>query len=362
MAFPCRNRAHQQTNRLLPIANITHHRSRDAGRICAYGHRMTATLPVIDMAPLFGAEPSLRARTAAAIDAACREHGFFYLTGHGIAATLFADVEAAGRAFFALPTPAKHRIAMTHGGRAWRGWFPLHGELTSGQPDGKEGLYLGEELGRDDPRVVAGWPLHGANLWPAEVETLQPAVTTWMAAATRAAHALAEGMALALGLPDDYFARRYTAQPTVLFRIFRYPPDEAGFGVGEHTDYGLLTLLAQDRHGGLEVRTRQGWLSAPPIPGTLIVNIGDMLDRLTGGVWRSTPHRVINGSGHERLSWPLFFDPAFDAVVEPLPGFTASNSGPRWDGADVHAPMGRYGDYLLAKIGKVFPDLSHVTR
>ncbi|GGE14313.1 hypothetical protein GCM10011529_20870 [Polymorphobacter glacialis] len=106
-----------------------------------------------------------------------------------------------------------------------------------------------------------------------------------------------------------------------MFRIFRYPPGETGFGVGEHTDYGLLTLLAQDQHGGLEIRTPTGWLSAPPIPGALIVNIGDMLDRLTGGVWRSTPHRVVNNSGHERLSWPLFFDPAFDAVVEPLPGF-----------------------------------------
>ena len=247
---------------------------------------------------------------------------------------------------------------MANGGRAWRGWFPLHGELTSGNPDGKEGLYLGEDLGPYNPRVAAGWPLHGANLWPDAAPHLRPAVERWMAAATRTSHALAQGMALALALPADYFTHHYTASPTLLFRIFRYPPGETGFGVGEHTDYGLLTLLAQDHHGGLEIRTDGGWLRAPLLPGALIVNIGDMLDRLTGGVWRSTPHRVVNTSGRERLSWPLFFDPAFDAVVEPLPGFTPRGDNLRWDGASVHAPMGRYGDYLLDKVGKVFPELS----
>lgn len=322
---------------------------------------MDDQLPVIDMTSLFGDDQVARGATAAAIDAACRNHGFFYLVGHGIEPAVFAAVESSARAFFALPLAEKAAIAMATGGRAWRGWFPLHGELTSGQPDGKEGLYLGEELGADDRRVAAGWPLHGANLWPAAVPELRPAVERWMAAATRAAHALAEGMALALALPADYFARQYTASPTLLFRIFRYPPGETSFGVGEHTDYGLLTLLAQDEKGGLEIRTRHGWLQAPPMPGALIVNIGDMLDRLTGGGWQSTPHRVVNTSGHERLSWPLFFDPAFDAIVEPLPGNTPRGGNRRWDDASVHAPLGHYGDYLLGKVGTVFPELGAAT-
>ena len=322
---------------------------------------MDDRLPVIDMTSLLNDDHFARAATAAAIDVACRNHGFFYLVGHGIEPSVFAAVESSARAFFAMPVADKAPIAMVHGGRAWRGWFPLHGELTSGQPDGKEGLYLGEELGPDDHRVAAGWPLHGPNLWPAAVPELRSAVERWIDAATRAAHALAEGMALALALPANYFAHHYTASPTLLFRIFRYPPGETGFGVGEHTDYGLLTLLAQDNNGGLEIRTRHGWLQAPPLPGALIVNIGDMLDRLTGGVWQSTPHRVVNGSGCERLSWPLFFDPAFDAVVEPLPGFAPSGDDRRWDGASVHAPMGRYGDYLLTKVGKVFPELEAAT-
>ncbi len=213
-------------------------------------------------------------------------------------------------------------IALARGGRAWRGYFPVGEELTSGVPDLKEGLYFGEDLDASDPRVTAEWPLHGANLFPEDVPELTFAVRTFMAEAERAAHAVMAGIALSLGLDADYFYRRYTSRPTVLFRIFHYPPSavsDARWGVGEHTDYGLLTLLAQDDAGGLQVKTAQGWLEAPPIPETLVCNIGDMLDRLTGGSYPSTPHRVRNTSGRERYSFPFFFDPAFDAEIELLP-------------------------------------------
>src|SRR2546423_301610 len=111
--------------------------------------------------------------------------------------------------------------------RTSRGWFPLEGELTSGVPDRKEGLYLGVDLPPEHPRVRAGWPLHGANLWPHEVPELRGAVDAYMSATIKAAHALMQGIALALGLDPEYFARTYTAEPTVLFRIFRYPPQRA---------------------------------------------------------------------------------------------------------------------------------------
>ena len=327
------------------------------------------TLPVIDIGPLRRRDDAAgRAAVAARIAAACRDSGFFYLSGHGVADELVARVDAASRRFFALPRAAKETIAMRHGGRAWRGWFPLDGELTSGVADRKEGLYLGTELSPDHPRVRAGWPLHGVNLWPREVPELRPAVEAYMRSTIRAAHAVMEGIALALGLDDRYFARTYTAEPTVLFRIFRYPPQasatEARWGVGEHTDYGLLTLLAQDAHGGLQVKTPAGWIDAPPLAGALVCNIGDMLDRLTGGWFRSTPHRVRNTSGHERLSFPLFFDPDFAARIEPLPRHAAidpdlvdEDRRRRWDGASVHEFAGTYGDYLLAKVSKVFPEL-----
>jgi isopenicillin N synthase-like dioxygenase len=327
------------------------------------------TLPIIDMAPLMQREDALaRAKVATQIAAACRDTGFFYVRGHGVRHDVMAQLESASRRFFALRREAKQAIAMERGGRAWRGWFPLEGELTSGVPDRKEGLYLGTELPDDHPRVRAGWPLHGANLWPREVPELRSAVEAYMSATIRAGHALMEGIALALGLDDDYFACAYTAEPTVLFRIFHYPPqpcgDDARWGVGEHTDYGLLTLLAQDRYGGLQVRTPGGWIDAPPIDGTLVCNIGDMLDRLTGGWFKSTPHRVRNVSGHDRLSFPLFFDPDFAARIEPLPRHAAIDArsidedrARRWDGASVHEFSGRYGDYLLAKVSKVFPQL-----
>ena len=316
---------------------------------------MSTTLPVIDVSR----ELPIVARE---IDAACRDLGFFYAVGHDIPAELTRDLVAAAWRFLRLPVDAKRRIAMARGGRAWRGWFPLGGELTSGAPDLKEGIYFGEELLPDDPRVRANLPLHGANLFPNEVPELRSLVLRYIAEATRAAHAIMKPLAVGLGLDEDYFGRHYTAQPTVLFRIFHYPATDTshpGWGVGEHTDYGLLTLLAQDDVGGLEVKTERGWISAPPIDGALVCNIGDMLDRLTGGLYRSTPHRVRNQSGRGRLSMPFFFDPAFDARIGRLPERTVATFDPRerWDNANPHDFDGTYGDYLLAKVSKVFPAL-----
>ncbi len=321
------------------------------------------TLPVIDVSPLFDTNAPARAAVADAIGKACRDTGFFYVTGHGIPAALLAALDGASRVFFALPDAEKNEIAMIHGGRAWRGYFPVGGELTSGKPDQKEGLYFGTELPPDDPRVKQRMPLHGANLFPARPAELRRIVLAYLDAATSAAHAVMEGIALSLGLDHDYFFRLYTRNPTILFRIFHYPgvaPSSADWGVGEHTDYGLLTLLAQDSAGGLQVKTARGWIDAPPIPGALICNIGDMLDRLTGGLYRSTPHRARNVSGRGRLSFPFFFDPAFDAVVRPLPedaSRIADDRETRWDRQSVHGFTGTYGDYLLGKVSHVFPNL-----
>ena len=251
---------------------------------------------------------------------------------------------------------------MERGGRAWRGYFPVGAELTSGRPDRKEGLYFGAELPADDPRVLAGIPLHGANLFPRQVPQLRSLVLAYLDALTSLGQAVLTGVALSLGLEAGYFATGYTADPTILFRIFHYPPSPPqtqNWGVGEHTDYGLVTLLAQDDSGGLQIAAPEGWVEAPPIPGTLVCNIGDMLDRLTGGWYRSTPHRVRNLSGHGRLSFPFFLDPGFAAEVPPLPdrAAAADDGGRRWDGQDLRAFTGTYGDYLLGKVAKVFPQL-----
>jgi isopenicillin N synthase-like dioxygenase len=325
------------------------------------------SLPVIDLSKLQSNDAD-RAAVADQIGTACRAHGFFYVTGHGVSAELIAQLETMSRTFFAWPESEKMRSRMALAGKAWRGYFPLGGELTSGRPDWKEGLYLGTELPANDLLVMAGTPLHGANLFP-DLAGFRETILAYMEQVTREGHLLLEGVALSLGLEATYFSDRYTADPLILFRIFNYPSQplpadladdsEAIWGVGEHTDYGLLTLLYQDSVGGLQVKTAQGWIAAPPIPGTFVCNIGDMLDRMTGGLYRSTPHRVArNASGRDRLSFPLFFDPNFFVSVKRIEGFEAlDDSALRWDAANVHAFGGTYGDYVLGKVGKVFPEL-----
>lgn len=266
--------------------------------------------------------------------------GFFYVVGHGVDDALQQRLEDAARAFFARPEATKAEIAMAKGGTAWRGWFPVGGELTSGVPDRKEGIYFGAELPPSDV------PLHGPNLFPDD--ELRDAVLAYLDAMTVLGHRLADAMGIDRALRDD---------PTTLFRIFHYPAGGDGqWGVGEHTDYGLLTILRQDPTSGLQVKSTTGWIDAPPIEESFVVNIGDMLERLTGGAYRSTPHRVRNTSDVGRLSFPFFFDPSWDAVV-PVPE-GASGAVERWDGEDVLSWEGTYGEYLVGKVAKVFPELA----
>lgn len=300
-------------------------------------------VPIIDLA---GDDASI----AVALDAACRDRGFFLVVGHGVPFDLIDGLDAAARAFFALPDAAKAPITMRHGGRAWRGWFPLGGELTSGRPDQKEGLYFGSELPAGDPR-----PMHGPNQFPVEPPELGPLVLEYLDRLTALGRRL-------VGLLDRGFGAggrlvALVADPLVLFRIFGYPPAADGWGVGEHTDYGLLTVLHQDDTGGLEVRDGDTWRAVPPVPGSFVCNIGDMLEKATGGVYRSTPHRVQNRSGAYRVSMPFFLDPGWDTRVERLVEATPTGVA-RWDGADPHLFDGTYGDYVWAKVGAVFPDLS----
>ena len=310
------------------------------------------------------ADPSSSAEVGRMIDAACRDTGFLLVTGHGVDPALREALDRLAREFFALPETAKDEISMAHGGLAWRGWFPVRGELTSGRPDRKEGVYFGTELPPTDPRVVARTPLHGPNLFPSEPAGLRPVVLSWLDQVASLGQAVLRGIALGLGLDADWFRRHLTADPTVLFRIFHYPPgDTESWGVGEHTDYGLITLLAQDHHGGLQVRSGDTWIDVPADPSVFVVNIGDMLERMTRGGYRSNPHRVRNLSRADRLSFPLFLDPSWDARVTPLPE-TAFRDVPdddpsrRWDGVSVHAWDGAYGDYLTAKVARVFPQLA----
>jgi len=322
-----------------------------------------AEIAVIDVSPLVSRGGGART-VAAEIGGACRELGFFYIRGHDVSSELLERLENVSRRFFAQDLETKLRVRMELGGRAWRGYFPVGDELTSGKPDQKEGIYFGTELSNDHPKVKAGLPLHGRNLFP-DIPGFRDAVLDYMQAMTELAHRLMEGIALGLGREASYFRDRLTDAPTVLFRIFHYPPlppqaEATTWSVGEHTDYGILTILLQDETSGLQVKSQGRWIDAPPIPGSFVCNIGDMLDRMTGGLYRSTPHRVRNRGRHGRLSFPFFFDPNWDAEVTPIfPDRPVSDDqNQRWDGTSLHTLSGTYGEYLMRKVSKVFPELS----
>lgn len=323
-------------------------------------------VPVIDISALV-LNSSGQQEVAQQIKDACTSNGFFYISGHGVPDSLQQDLEEQSKIFFNLPIEEKMKINMALGGHAWRGYFPVGDELTSGKPDLKEGIYFGQELSTDDERVKQGFLLHGNNLFPDNLPGFKETVLAYIRHVEQLGHSLMKGVSLGLGLEPDYIYRHYTSDPLVLFRIFHYPPLQANrvidapFGVGEHTDYGLITILKQDEVGGLQIKVESEWIKAPFIPNTFVCNIGDMLEILTKGLFKSTPHRVINTSGLDRFSFPVFFDPGFDTVIQPLPIaadlITNKEAEKRWDMANLHAFTGTYGSYITQKIGKVFPGL-----
>jgi len=341
------------------------------------------TLPIIDIKDFIklDAVEADKEIVAQSINFACKEHGFFYIKGHGIEQELIDRLDHISRVFFKLPDEIKMELKMENGGLAWRGFFKLGGELTSNMPDWKEGLYLGTELDDSHPSVQKGLPMHGKNMFFSKereielgIEGFRSTILDYIDAVTKLGHQVMEAIAISLKLDAKYFSSQYTEDPLILFRIFNYPsqPIPEGlnvqWGVGEHTDYGLLTILSQDDIGGLQVRSQKGgWIQAPPIPGTFVCNLGDMLDRMTGGLYRSTPHRVkLNTSGKDRISFPLFFDPNFTSFVKPIQGLPVienqDDSNTRWDKSNVHMFTGSYGDYLLNKVGKVFPQLKSINQ
>ena len=267
-------------------------------------------------------------------------HGFFYVVGHGVPADGAGVASTAlAREFFAWPDVEKAAIAMARGGRAWRGWFPVGGELTSGAPDLKEGLYFGQELRPDDPRSCAGLPLHGPNLFPAtgrrgcatrcsSTSTPSPRSGTGCCAASRARSGSTTRGSTATSPPTRSCC---SASSTT-----RRCPATRGrrWSVGEHTDYGLHhDPRPRTRSGGLEVRGRDGWIAAPPIPDAFVVNLGDMLERMTGGGYRSTPHRVRNTTGRRSPLVPAVPRPGVGRrgapILRPRPPVFAGSGGDR---------------------------------
>lgn len=320
-------------------------------------------VPLINISSLINKTQNYQ-EVADQIGHACREYGFFYIIGHDVDESLQLNLMNISQKFFALPLETKLKLRMLNGGIAWRGYFPCGGELTSGKPDMKEGIYFGEELNEENELVKKKTPLHGKNLFPDELPEFRSVVLDYMNSILKVGHSVLQGIAISLELDENYFYDRYTGHPLQLFRIFNYPAkkfvqDKGLWGVGEHTDYGLLTILKQDNSGGLQVKTKSGWIDVPPIENSFVCNIGDMLDRMTGGLYKSTLHRVKCQTENDRLSFPFFFDPNFFAYVKKIDGIEKKkdDKDQRWDLESVHDFQGTYGQYLLKKVSKAFPQL-----
>ena len=278
-------------------------------------------IPVINVSPLREGKLEEAKSVAMEIRKAAEEIGFFYISNHGIPKQLIKQAYNATKDFFNKPTSFKNKVKINSN---------HHGFLSIGQAkmddakkeDLKESFVWGLDLSDDDTSVSEKNPFLGNNQWPAEMPQLRESVYPYFEAGLKCGTEMMKAFALGMGLPDDSFLKTFD-KPIARGSIIFYPPQtsdlgEDQFGVSPHTDYGCLTLLWQDRVGGLEVKDIDGdWVKAPPIEDTLVVNVGDLLMRWTNNVFKSTPHRVVNKNLTERYSMVIAWDPNFETIVDP---------------------------------------------
>lgn len=316
-----------------------------------------AEIPVIDVGSLAGdADDAAIARIASQIGAACRGTGFFYLANHGVPADAVAGAFEANRRFHRLPLEEKLELKRN---RWHRGYVPVGGNVarssarfeSTRQPNLVESFNARHEVDPGHPDYMVK-DLQGPNLWPRDA-VFRPAFERYNTAVRELGLKLLHPVSVAVG-EDRRFFGRFFDPPSTNLRMLHYPPGPAArpedvFGVHPHTDYGFLTILAQDDVGGLQVQRVDGsWIQAPCIPGTFVVNVGDMLARWTNDEFNSTPHRVVSPSvSTDRYSMALFFDPNLDARIECLPRFAGADRPAKYE------PV-RYGDYYAMRLDSNF--------
>ncbi|BCP56060.1 2-oxobutyrate oxidase [Kaistia sp. 32K] len=322
------------------------------------------TLPILDISKLSGS-PEERAAFLEELGTTAREIGFFYLTGHGIPDELIREIVAVSRRFFELPEADKLSIEMVNSPH-FRGYTRVGLEITRGQADWREQIDFSSE--RPAIPVAPGTPdwarLQGPNQWPDALPALKPTVLEWQRQLADLGIRVLEAFALALQQDKDVFSPIYEKAPIQHLKLIRYPGRDAtgsDQGVGAHKDGGFLTLLLQDVQGGLQVEADDGsWIDAPPIPGTFIVNIGEVLEMASNGYLRATVHRVVTPpAGKDRLSVAFFFGAALDATIPLLdlaPELAAQALGPT---ADPQNPLFREigQNYLKGRL-RSHPDVA----
>lgn len=313
-------------------------------------------LPIVDVGGLWNG--SAEERIGEEISRACRSAGFFYIANHGVDEDLIAAAFEANRRFHALPAEEKLAIKLN---RWHRGYQPFAGStLVSSarfaparHPNQLESFFLRHEVEESDPGYGVD-ALQGPNQWPDD-PAFKATVQRYDEAMRDAGLRLLRGFSAAIGEKPDFFARYFTP-PTTALRLIHYPPAPANrpedlYGAHPHTDYGFLTILAQDGIGGLEVQRPDGsWMPVPPVPGTFVVNAGDILARWTNDAFNSTPHRVINpASDRDRYSIAYFFDPNLGAEIRTLQVFAGAESRARY------SPV-RYSAYFRERLDANYQD------
>ncbi len=285
-------------------------------------HPTTTALPVIDISKFYSSTRE-RDDLIAQIRHTARHIGFFYLVGHGVSDALADEVFTLSRRFFDLPQDRKLKIEMANSPH-FRGYTPPGREYTRGAPDWREEIDIGLETPALD--VKAGDPawkrLQGPNQWPEDVPELRPVLLRWQSEVIRVSTLLLKAFAVALGQPEEVFADVYNGVSNQLLKTIRYPSrDQTGDdqGCGPHKDGGFVTLVRQDPVGGLQVETESGWIDVPPLPGSFVVNIGELLELATNGYLRANVHRVITPpAGIDRQSLAFFLGARPDVTLPRL--------------------------------------------
>lgn len=301
-------------------------------------------IPVIDLHAFRHGGLRTRLTVAAKIAEACRHVGFFYISGHGIAQSLIDETFGASKAFFDQPFETRMESAATK--EWWRGYVPSKLEGEGGAVGGMiQTFRLMLDLPADDPDVVLGKPMHMPNRSVPHLPGFDATVATYMAEMEVLSNTLRRAFALGLDLPEEFFEPFYR-RPLIQQSLLYYPPpasdrpEDVKVGAGEHRDTGAFTILMQDDTGGLEVgHLEHEWVAAPPIRGTYVINIGDMMMRWTNGRFVSTLHRVVNRARVARYSMPYFANPDFESIIAPIPQLIEPGTQPAY-------PPLHFGSYM----------------
>jgi len=277
-------------------------------------------VPIVDLKGI-EEDPSQKRRVAQLIASACENVGFLYVINHNIPKQQTDTILDLTNKFFALPLSTKMTVGKHSWNRAnpntYRGYFPVQDSLTSH----KEGF----EMGWEQINSYGSTPFHEPNVWleDASIPTFKEEMKSYFDSMKTLGDTIMNLIALGVGLPENFFETKFD-KPISTLRILHYPTrgetsESTTLSCSEHTDSGVLTLLFQDDTGGLQVRNRAGkWIDVPFIPGSFVINLGDMLQRWTNNRFSSTVHRVLNNK-KDRISIPYFYEPNFDAVIECLP-------------------------------------------